>query len=155
MILIKKHLTCFFLGVIAILVLVSTVRATAMSFTVQAGQEVAKTLDLAVDDHVQIRFTVTGQTTSTLGFYITDPKGNVNVTWGSIGNLNYAFVCQEQGEYGLHFSNAGSSEDKLVSLDYEVGHYIFGMPQMLFLTLIVVGICVAAVAAFILIGKTR
>ena len=155
MVSIRMRLTFIFLGVLAALLLTPIAMATAMSFTVQAGQEVTKTLNLAVDDHVQIRFTVTGQTTSALGFYVTDPAGNVKVTFGIIGNLNYAFVCSEQGEYGLHFSNIGSTEDKLVSLDYEVEHYMFGMPQMLFLTLIVVGICVVMVAVFILIGKTR
>lgn len=53
------------------------------------------------------------------------------------------------------FPTFGSSEDKLVSLDYEVQHYIFGMPQMLFLTIIIVLVCVAAVAVFILMGKPR
>jgi hypothetical protein len=39
------------------------------------------------------------------------------------------------------------------SLDYEVQHYIFGMDQMLFLTLIVVGICVAGIAVFVAMSK--
>jgi multisubunit Na+/H+ antiporter MnhC subunit len=74
--------------------------------------------------------------------------------FGTTGNLNYAFVCSQEGEYKLHFSNVVSAEDKLVSLDYEVQHYIFGMQQNLFLTLIVVGICVAAKAVFVLMSKT-
>jgi len=45
------------------------------------------------------------------------------------------------------------SEDKLVTLDYEIQHYIFGIPQMLFLTIIIVLISVAAVATFILMEK--
>lgn len=55
----------------------------------------------------------------------------------------------------MHFSNSASSEDRLVSLDYEVQHYILGMPQMLFLTAVIVVVCVAAVAVFILMGKPR
>lgn len=53
----------------------------------------------------------------------------------------------------MHFSNTDSLEDKLVTLDYEIEHYIFGMPQMLFLAIIIVLVCIAAVAAFILMGK--
>jgi len=63
--------------------------------------------------------------------------------------------CDEAGEYVLHFSNTDASEDKLVTLNYEIQHYIFGIPQMLFLTIIIVLVCVGAVATFILMGKTR
>jgi hypothetical protein len=145
MILIKKCLT-FLLLAATLVLLVPMVRATALSFTVHAGQEEIRPLRLVVDDHVQIRFTVTGQATDVLGFHITDPQGNIMEDFGTTGNVNYAFVCLQEGEYRLHFSNVVSAEDKLVSLDYEVQHYTFGMQQNLFLTLVVAGICVAAVA---------
>ncbi len=45
------------------------------------------------------------------------------------------------------------SENKLVTSDYEIQHYIFGIPQMLFLTTIIVLVSVTAVATFILMGK--
>jgi hypothetical protein len=153
MILIKKHLTFSLLAATIVLLFVPMVRATAESFTVRAGQEEIRSLSLAIDDHVQVRFTVTGKTTSLLDFYITDPNGNTMENFGETGNLNYAFVCSQEGECKLHFSNVGSAEDKLVSLDYEVEHYIFGMQQNLFLAVIVVGICVAMVAVFILMSK--
>jgi hypothetical protein len=153
MIMIKKHLTFSFLAATIVLLFVPMVRATAESFTVRAGQEEIRAFSLAIDDHVQVRFTVTGQTTSLLDFYITDPQGNIMENFGATGNLNYAFVCSHEGEYKLHFSNVGSAEDRLVSLDYEVEHYIFGMQQNLFLALIVVGICVAMVAVYILMSK--
>jgi hypothetical protein len=70
-----------------------------------------------------------------------------------VGYFHYPFVCDAEGEYVLHFSNAGSSEDRLVTLDYEVDHYIFGIPQMFFLTIIIAIVCVAAVAVFIFMGK--
>lgn len=141
------------LAATAFLLLIPTVNAAAESFTVRAGQEETKLLNLAVEDHVLVRFTVTGGTTSALDFSITDPNGNIMETFGNTGSVNYAFVCSQDGEYKLNFTNIASAEDKLVSLDYEVEHYIFGMPQMLFLTFIVVGTCVAAVAAFILMSK--
>jgi len=45
--------------------------------------------------------------------------------------------------------------DKLVTLDYEVEHYIFCIPQMVFLTIIIAIICIIAVATFILQSKTH
>jgi hypothetical protein len=150
---IGKCLALSLLVTALVFLLIPAVRATAESFTVHAGQEEIKPLSLATDDHVQVRFTVTGQTTNVIDFYVTDPNGNTTANFGSTGSVNYAFVCSQEGEYRLHFSNAASTEDKLVSLDYEVQHFIFGMDQMLFLLLIVVGICVAAVAVFIVMSK--
>lgn len=153
MISIRKWLSCSLLATTIVLLLITTVKATALSFTVDAGQEETRLLNLAAEDHVQIRFTVLGQTANVLDFYITDPNGNIMENFGNTGSINYAFVCSKEGEYKLYFSNFASTEDKLVTLDYEVEHYVFGIPQMLFLTLVAVGICMAAVAVFILMSK--
>jgi hypothetical protein len=149
----EKRVACLLLTAAIALHLILLVGAIAESFTVSAGREETRLVNLALQDHVQIRFTVTGGTTNMLSFYITDPDGNVFETFGNVGNIAYSFVCIHEGEYTLHFSNIASAEDKLVSLDFEVNHYIFGMPQMLFLTLVVLGICMAAVAVFILMSK--
>ena len=153
MMLIKKLLACSLLAVAIVLLLVPAVRGVAESFTVKAGQEETRTIYLVVEDHVQIRFTVIGQTISTLNFYITDPHGYTMKTFSATGNVNYAFICSQEGDYTLHFSNVASTEDKLVSLDYEVTPYIYGIPQTLFLVLIIVGICMVMVTVFILKSK--
>jgi hypothetical protein len=136
-------------------VLTSNVSATTLQFTVPNGEETLKTLSLSADDHVVVEFTVVGQTSNVLDFYVTDPDGNVQAAFSGTGNVNYPFICNKTGDYVLHFDNTIWSDDKLVTLDYEIQHYIFGMPQMLFLTMIIVLICVAAVAVFILMGKPR
>jgi hypothetical protein len=145
-----------FLAVIVSIILVQTVNAATINLTVHGGEEVTYPLSLAVDDHVVIEFNVVGgQAGSTLDFYVTCPNGTVKASFTNVGNVNYPFVCDQEGEYVLHFSNVASQEDKLVSLDYELEHYILGMPQMLFLTMIVVLVCVGMVAVFILMGKRR
>jgi hypothetical protein len=150
---IMKRIACLLLAAAMVLLLIPAVRATAESFTVPAGQEETISLNLAAQDHVQIRFTVIGGTTNMLNFYITDPNGNVFETFGNVATVDYSFICLHAGVYTLHFSNTASADDKFVSLDYEVDHYIFGMPTMLFLTLVVLGICMAAVAVYILTSK--
>lgn len=150
----KDWLVRFLFSMIAVSILVQLAEATAMNFTVHGGEEVTKSISLEVDDHTVIKFTVVGQTANTLDFYITYPNGTVK-DFGKVGNLNYPFVCDKAGEHILHFSNKDSTEDKLVTLDYEIEHYIFGIPQMLFLTIIIVLVCMAAVATFILMGKPR
>lgn len=148
----KKLLVHSLLLVMILFAVIQPAEATAMNFTVHSGEEVTKSLNLAIDDHVLIRFTVVGQSEHTLHFFMTYPNGTVQ-DFGKTGNVHYPFICDLEGEYVLHFSNVDSSEDKLVTGDYEVEHYIFGMPQMLFLTIIIVLVCVAAVAAFIFMGK--
>jgi len=153
MIRLKKEPVRFLFIVIVLAILVQLADATAISFTVPKGEERAKSISLVVEDHVLVKFTVVGQTESTLDFNITDPNGDVKVEYSKVPTVSYAFVCDEAGEYVLHFSNTDTSEDKLVTLDYEIQHYIFGIPQMLFLTIIIVLVCMGAVATFILMGK--
>jgi len=150
----SKLLIRFLFIVIVFSIIIKLAEATAMNFTVHGGEEEIRTINLAVEDHVLIRFTVVGQSDNTLYFYMTYPNGTVK-EFGKVGYFHYPFVCDLEGDYVLHFFNVDSPEDKLVTLDYEIQHYIFGIPQMLFLTIIIVLVCVAAVAAFILMGKPR
>ena len=150
----RKLLILFLFTGIVFSSIVQFAEATTMNFTVHSGEDVPKSISLAVEDHVLIRFTVVGPSDSALYFYISYRNGTEK-EFGKVGYFHYPFVCDAEGEYVLHFSNIDSTEDKLVTLDYEVQHYIFGIPQMLFLTIIIVLVCVAAVAAFILMGKPR
>jgi len=150
----RKPLIRLFFWATILSMLVQVVEATTMNFTVQGDEEVTRSISLEVDDRVLIKFTVVGQTTSTLNFYMSYPNGTVK-DFGKVGSVNYPFVCEVSGKYVLHFSNVDSSGDKLVTLDYEIQHYILGIPQMLFLAIVIVLICLAAVAAFIFMGKPR
>jgi hypothetical protein len=150
----RKLLIRFLFIAVAFLIIVQFAEATSMTITVHGGEEETKMISLAVDDRVLIRFTVVGQFDSSVHFSITYPNGTEK-DFGKRGDFHYSFVCDAEGEYVLHFSNTDSTEDKLVTLNYEIDHYIFGIPQMLFLTMIIALVCVAAVAVFILMGKPR
>jgi len=151
----NSRLACFLFVTLAFLFTVQPVSAAVTSFNVPVGEEVTKTMNLAVEDHVSIRLTTVNQENNgILDFKLTYPNGAVKVDYGNVGNVNYAFVCDVEGEYLLHFANVGSSEDVLVSLNYEIEHYIWGMPQTLFLTMIIAAVCVLAVVVFALMGKS-
>jgi hypothetical protein len=149
----RKTLLHFFLIAVLFVIFIQLTEATTTNFTLHGGDEEVRSLKLAVEDRVFIRFTVIGQTTSNVRFYITCPNSTVR-EFGEVGDFSYSFVCGDEGDYSLHFINS-SEEDKLVTLDYEVQHYVFGMPQMLFLTIIIVWVSVGAIAVFVLMGKTR
>ena len=53
------------------------------------------------------------------------------------------------GECTLNFTNTDQTEHKLVTLNYDITHYIFGMPQMLFMVILIAVVSVAGVAVFI------
>jgi hypothetical protein len=147
----NAHILLFFI-ILALSASLQLVSATTTNFTVNRGEEEVKSVNLSVEDHVVIKFTVVGSAEDAIDFYMTYPNGTVK-NFGSVGYFHYSFVCDLEGKYELHFSNLESVEDKLVALDYEVDHYIFGIPQMLFLAIIIAVVCVAAVAAFVLMGK--
>jgi len=148
----RKRILVPLLFIAMLSLLVSSAGAATMSFTVPGGETVTRTLDLAVEDHVTIILTVGGQSESAIDFYVTFPNGTVK-DFGKVGYLDYRFVCDSKGEYIMHFSNADSTLEKQVTLNYEVQPYILGVPQMFFLVIIIAVICVAAMAVFVLMGK--
>lgn len=90
-----------------------------------------------------------------LDFWVTYSNGTIQTSYHNVGSVNYDFVCNVEGDYALHFANVGSSDDVLVSLNYDVGHNVVGIPQPLFEAIVVIVICVLAAAVFVLLGRPR
>ncbi len=126
--------------------------ATTTNLTVKGGEEVTHSINLIVEDRVLIQFKVIGVTSNTLRFSISFPNGTVR-DFGESGDFSYSFVCAAEGEYTLNFTNTDQTENKLVTLNYEIDHYIFGMPQMLFMVIVIAVISVVGVAVFIGLSK--
>jgi len=151
-----ENLTRPIVNVFVILALLSVLmglcQATITSFIVKGGEEVTHPISLIVEDRVLIQYKVVGGNINALQFSINLPNGTVRDFSGS-GDFSYSFICDDEGEYLLHFVNSDQTEI-YVTLDYEVQHYIFGIPLMLFMTLIIVVACVVGVAAFVLMGRT-
>ena len=149
----RKSHASFLIILALLLVLTGLAQATTTNLTVQRGKELTYPINLAVEDRVLIQFTVVGgETSNTLHFSLTFPNATVR-DFGEIGHFSYSFICDAEGDYTLHFVNNDLTENKLVTLNYEVDHYIFGIPQMLFLTIIIAVACIGGVAAFILMSR--
>jgi hypothetical protein len=125
--------------------------ATTVSVTIPAGEEVTRKIDLAVEDRVRIQFTVVGTENSLIAFSIVYPNAT-EVSFGEIGVFSHGFVCDVEGEYAMHFVNKDTTENKLVTLGYDIEHYLFGLPQMLVLALVIAVICVTMVATYVLMS---
>lgn len=92
----NKRLFCLCLAFLFI-VYAGVGHATVQNFTVHPGEEVTNPLDLAVEDHVEIKFTVVGgESGNTLDFWLTSPDGTVKAVYNSVGNINYGFVCEKK-----------------------------------------------------------
>ena len=126
--------------------------ATTESLTVKGGKIVTSQISLVVDDHVLISFTVVGGSDDTIVFSLVFPNGTV-MDFGQVGVLSHRFTSNVEGNFTLRFDNNDSTDSKLVTLNYEIEHYFFGMPQMLFLALFVILVCVAMVAGYILLSR--
>jgi hypothetical protein len=125
--------------------------ATTTQFTLKAGGEVTHPINLIAEDRVLIQFKVIGTTADTshnLLFSISFPNGTLK-NFGESGDFSYSFVCDAEGEYTLNFTNTDQIESKLVTLNYEIDHYIFGMPQMLFMVILIAVVSMVGVAVFI------
>ena len=121
--------------------------AVMTSLTVKSEDEFICPLNLVLEDRVSIQYKTVGGKTNGLQFSMKFPNGTVR-DFGTSGDFTYTFVCDAEGEYLLDFANSDEL-DMLLTLEYEIEHYIFGMPQMLFMVALIAVISLAGVAAFI------
>ena len=139
------------IGLMAIIFLIGLSSASLSSLTVPAGEEITQTINLDINDRVVIEFKITGTEHSFVSFSILYPNAT-EMNFGEVGELNHNFMCDAKGEYSLHFVNNDINESKLVTLNLDVEHYILGMPQMLFLAVVIVVIFLAGLVARVLSG---
>jgi len=114
-------------------------KATAETFALPAGQTTVRTIDLNVDDEVSGRISVVGSDESNdITFMVYGPLGSIILPPTTVVSNNFNFKVIEAGTYSFIFENLLSTGDKTVSLNYDVRHYWFGMPQEFVLMLIIV-----------------
>jgi hypothetical protein len=147
----QKFLIYFFIELVSIMFFVAPLWATTLSITVPAGEQVNQIIDLKVDDHVRIQFNVLGEDNSYISFSLVYPN-STEVNFSEVGVFSYNFISDTKGECKLFFVNNDLAENKLVTLNYEVESYLFGMPQTQFLLIFIAVICVMMIAFYSLLS---
>jgi hypothetical protein len=137
---------CLFIGPLGI------VQATTESLNVEAGKELVCKIDAASQDRVQLTFVTTGQASSNLSFSIMFPNLTV-VSLGELDQYSTRFTSNVQGTCELHFDNTNSSENEFVALNYNVDHYILGIPEMIFVIAAIAVLLMVIVSGYIIMGK--
>lgn len=147
------------------LVLYALVLFVSVSLVIELGQSITQSinikpesefeqiLNLELEDHVLIQIRILGVNSNNFSSNLFLPNGSV-VEFGEEKLIDYSFICEIEGQYILKFFNNDPQNDKLITLNYEIQNYVFGMPKMLFLTLMIVGICLVGVVIFVFMGKT-
>jgi hypothetical protein len=143
----KTSCTCLIILALTA-VLVGLGEATTASLKVKPDEEILQPVNLIAEDRVLIQFKVIGATSSLVHFSLIFPNATVK-DFGEVSSYSTSFVCDLEGEYKLNFTNTDQTENKLVTLNYEIDHYILGMPQMLFMVILIAVVSVVGVAVFI------
>ena len=138
-------------GLMVIIFLIDLSSASLSSFTIPAGEEINHKINLDINDRVVLEFRIIGTENNFISFSLFYPNAT-EMNFGEVGKLNHNFMCDAKGEYNLNFVNNDMNESKLVTLNLDVEHYIFGMPQMLFLAVVIVVIFLAGIAAKVLVS---
>jgi len=129
--------------------------AKTESLSVPPETDLTKSLHLKENDRVSIGFSVIGEISNQIDFYITNPDEDRTYQYDNTGHKSFSFLTTKAGTYTLHFDNTQSTETKIVTLNCDVEHYILGMPEEMFLVIVVAVVCVLAIAVFILAGKPK
>jgi hypothetical protein len=127
-------------------------QAITESLNVKAGEDLVKIIELESEDRIRLTLTVLGQTSHTLKFWITFPNATTR-DYGKTTQNTISFNSDIKGSCELHFDNSNSSEPKLVTLNYEIEHYIFGRPQIPFLLIVITVFLLLIIAGYMTMGK--
>jgi uncharacterized protein (UPF0333 family) len=134
----------------------STVQAGTESLTINAGKDVTRSIELGSEDRIQltcnVRVVGIAQSLNNFQFWIIFPNATIK-DYGTTAQVSINFISDVKGNLELHFDNSNSSDAKLVTLNYDIEHYIFGLPQILVLLFAVAVFLVCIAAGYIIMGK--
>jgi uncharacterized protein (UPF0333 family) len=137
--------------VISVAILACPVLASTTTFNVPSGEELTRTIDLNAEDHVTLTFTAVGGGTDNLHFYMVFPNGTT-LDKGSIAQFKMNFVADVGGLFELHFDN-NSTSTQLITLNYEIERYFFGLPAMIWLLMGIAVLLLFIATGYITMGK--
>ena len=147
-----RRLCCVFLILFLFIGPLGIVLATTESLTIDAGKEATCKIDVASQDRVQLTYVTTGQASSHLSFSIIFPNSTL-ISLGELDQYSTRFKSDVKGKCELHFDNTNSSESTFVALNYNVEHYILGIPEMIFVLVAIAVLLMVIVSGYIVMGK--
>ena len=137
------------IGVLIIVGILVPAFGTNTSFTLQPLEERTVTLSLRLDDGVSGSFSTVSDDGTGVNFHVTDPYNNTILHYEDVLQRSFSFTAEAEGDFQLHFDNSLSAAyRKTVSLNYDVTHYILGLPQEQFLMIVIVAVAVVGLVLY-------
>lgn len=119
------------------------------SFTLQPLKEHTITLNLRETDSVSGSFSVVSNDESGVNFFVIDPYNATILRFDNVLQRNFSFVAEADGNYQLHFDNSVSeTQRKTVTVNYNMTHYIMGMPEEQFLFIVIAAVAVIGIILY-------
>jgi hypothetical protein len=132
---------------------INAVSAVSRTIYVDAEQEKVESISLKVNDEVSGKISVIGDSDNAIDFYITGPDGEAVVPKERVSVKAFRFTASKEGTYKLHFDNSFSTDRKTVTFNYDVRHYIFGIPQEDFLVFMVMIVALIGLVLFVAMSR--
>jgi hypothetical protein len=126
--------------------------ATTQSLTIEAGKNFTYKINLNSQDKLDLTIVTVAQASSNLSFSIVFPDSTVK-NLGNVDKYSTSFTTNVDGTFELDFDNTHSSDNVIVALNYNVTHYIFGVPTTIFMLIIIVVLVMAVVTGYVIMGK--
>lgn len=142
---------CFLLSVF--MLGINAVSAVSRTIYVDAGQNEVESISLKVNDEVSGRISVIGGSNDDIDFYITDPDGEAIMQKERVSVKDFRFTASKEGTYKLHFDNSFSTDRKTVTFNYDVRHFIFGIPQEDFLVFMIMIVALIGLILFVAMSR--
>ena len=136
--------TCVVLGTIGIAV------GDNASFELQPLKDRIFTLNLKETDSVSGSFSVVSNDQTGINFFVIDPYNNTILQYDNVSYRDFSFIAESDGSYQMRFDNSLSSAySKMISANYNVTHYIFGIPQEQFLFILIAIVALIGIVLFV------
>jgi len=149
----KKLLVYMLISLTFFISIIGLASGTIFNMNVQPNSQENHEFNLALEDRVLIQIRSIGITTGNFSASLIFPDGS-KINFGEKNNIDYTFICEVEGKYSLELINSDMENERLVTLNIEIQSYIFGLPKMVVLTLLILGICLVGVVFFVFLGKT-
>lgn len=145
--------SCLFVALIltiATSALIITVAADNASFKVEPQQQRVITLSLQETDSVSGSFSVISTDESGINFFVIDPQNRTILGYLNVGQKKFSFTAEATGDYKLYFDNSVSSVYvKTIALNYNITHYIMGLPQEQFLLVVIAAVALLGIIIYV------
>jgi hypothetical protein len=147
----KGSIPLFLLLTFSLFATVCSVIADTRTCEIEPQQQQTITLNLNNGDSVSGTIVVNGQ--GLIHFWISDPQG-MNVTdYGNVGKTDFSLNAQTSGTFTLHMFNTSPDSSVSATINYNATYRILGMPQELFLLLVIVGVALLLIIVWALSSR--